>query len=75
MVELVAIFVVTVIAVRRSESSSSVVQPHGSLVLPAIDAPSPRTRMARGSVIQPATSMPEELPRRRAVLRPTHARR
>lgn len=74
MVELVAIFVVSLIAIRRS--SETVVPPIvTSLVLPAVDAPAPPRRLARGSIAQPATPMAEDLPRRRPVIRPSHARR
>jgi hypothetical protein len=73
-VELVAI-VMSLFAVRRSSSSSTkVVASRAMLVLPAVTAPPRPHRLARGSVEQPATPMPEDLPRRRP-LRPTHARR
>ena len=47
-----------------------------TFVLPPVDAPQPPRRLARGSIAQPVTPLPEdELPRRRPVIRPTHARR
>ncbi len=47
---------------------------HSAIVLPAMDVAPPRRRLARGSVEQRVTPMPEDLPRR-PVIRPTHARR
>lgn len=74
MVELVAIVVVSIVALRRSAPTQVVPGP-ATFVLPAVDAPRPPRRLARGSVAQPATPMPEDLPPRRPVIRPSHARR
>jgi len=74
-VELVAIVVVSLLAVRRSSSSTRVQPAPATFVLPAVVAPPRPRRLARGSIAQPATPMPEDLPRRRPVIRPSHARR
>lgn len=72
MLELVALLVVLpLLALRRR---TVVVPTAPAFVLPAIDAPAPRRRLARGSVEQPVTPLPDDLPRR-PVIRPSHARR
>jgi hypothetical protein len=72
--ELVAILVsLLVLAMRRLPQP--VRAPKASFVLPAVVAPARPRRLARGSIAQPATPMPEDLPRRRPVIRPSHARR
>jgi len=71
--ELVALLVAGLVAARRTPT---LVQPRTpSFVLPAVDAPRPPRRIARGSVAQPATPMAEDMPRSRPVIRPSHARR
>ena len=72
MLELVALVVVLPMLVRRSRTMILPVQP--AIVLPALHVAPPRRRLARGSVEQRATPMPEDLPRR-PLIRPTHARR
>ena len=72
MLELVALLVVLpMLALRRG---TLVVPAPPTYVLPAIDAPAPRRRLARGSVEQRITPLPDDLPRR-PVIRPSHARR
>lgn len=73
MLELVALLVVLpLLAVRRG--CVVVVPAAPAFVLPAIDAPAPRRRLARGSVEQPLTPLDDDLPRR-PLIRPSHARR
>ena len=72
MLELVALLVILPMLVLRRRTLIVPVQP--AIVLPAIDVVPPRRRLARGSVEQRATPLPEDLPRR-PVIRPTHARR
>ena len=72
MLELVALLVVLpMLALRRR---TTVVPLPATFVLPAMDVAPPRRRLARGSVEQPATPLPDELPRR-PLIRPSHARR
>ncbi len=78
MLELVALLVVVpLLALRRRPRELPVhaaVPVHSVILLPAMDVAPPRRRLARGSVEQRVTPMPEDLPRR-PVIRPTHARR
>ena len=72
MLELVALLVVLPMLALRRRTRIVPVQP--AIVLPAIAVAPPRRRLARGSVEQRLTPMPEDLPLR-LVIRPTHARR
>ena len=72
MLELAALLVVLPMLTLRRRAVVIPVQ--AAIVLPAMDVPAPRRRLARGSVEQRLTPLPEDLPRR-PVIRPTHARR
>jgi hypothetical protein len=64
------------VALRARRRRTAVVPVPATIVLPAPagDVPPPRRRLARGSVGEPVTPLPEDV-RRRAVIRPSHARR